>query len=80
MDGAISDCITDLIESNDWILLPLDCVDAILTSSCLLVPDEFYLYEALQRWFVVQRKNAEDGEEEILEEKIKKVDIFFGLI
>ena len=56
VDGAISDNIEELVESPDWLGLQVECIEAIMKSSSLLVPDEFYIYEALQRWLMNQRK------------------------
>ena len=50
------------MDSPDWLNLSADCMEAILRSSSLLVPHEFYLFEALQRWFVNKRKTAEEVE------------------
>ena len=62
VDGAIADNIEELVDSSDWLSLPADCVEAILKSSSLLVPDEFYLFEALQRWFMSRRKAGPDDQ------------------
>ena len=60
VDGAISDNIEELVESPDWLSLQVECVEAIMKSSSLLVPNEFYMYEALQRWLMHQRKTENE--------------------
>ncbi|CAK8696948.1 unnamed protein product [Clavelina lepadiformis] len=62
VDGAISDNIEELVEAPDWLSLSVSCVEAILRSSSLLVPNEFFLFESLQRWLMAQRKVKETDE------------------
>ncbi|XP_039265639.2 uncharacterized protein LOC120341228 isoform X1 [Styela clava] len=62
VDGAIADNMEELVDSPGWQSLEPECVEAIMQSSCLLIPDEFFLFEAIQRWFMARRKSASDDE------------------
>nr|XP_018671778.1 uncharacterized protein LOC100181028 isoform X1 [Ciona intestinalis] len=69
VDGAISDNIEELADSPDWLNFTVDCMEAILRSSSLLVPDEFFIFEALQRWFMSSKKTTPNCH---LEEDLRK--------
>ena len=62
VDGAIADNIEELVDSPDWLGLSADCVESILRSSSLLIPQEFFLFESLLRWFISKREIAEENE------------------
>ena len=62
VDGAVADNVEELVESSDWLDLSADCIESILKSSSLLVPHEFFLFEALLRWFINKRQTCEEKE------------------